>query len=510
MRNSTFRALLSSAIFLLVSASLSGQCYYTITLSDTHQDGWDGASIDILQNQSIVSNDLTLYPGDDTSVSIWFEQGDSITVVLNSGGLHPEEVTYEITDNNGAVVGSGDGYTGISTPIIVDCYTCPHPKNPVRNFVSDTSATLSWDSEAKAIGYDYELSYNGGEQSGTVVQSGSLLDTSVTLIGLADNTNYRFSVRSDCEDHQSHYYDNSSSQFETECTSLVSFTEDFDGPVNVYGMPKCWVSLQTSVYLDEESPRSGATALRMRGVASDWSGYNPAYVTLPLLSNLTEETHRLRFWMMGEGATISVGTIQEGQSTWEVAPLDTFTGTAEYREYQVNFPADVGDYVVIKYMISGGYSNPTAYIDDVSWLPFSSCDEPLSITVDSVSATAARLSWANTAKTTQWQVATVPTGGTLSNAQLLMATVHENFALTGLQNDMTYDVYVRSICAPGDTSAWSEKITFEKLHGSFDAIYEPFEETVSTTGLPDYWQSFVSNGGEVWVRGTQSNPSNYR
>ena len=106
------------------------------------------------------------------------------------------------------------------------------------------------------------------------------------------------------------------------------------------------------------------------------------------------------------------------------------------------------------------------------------CPEPTLLTSNSLSHNAAEVSWVENGSATAWEVEWGLTGFVQGSGMILSTTLNPD-TLTGLNSATTYDFYVRSVCAPGDTSIWSTVNSF--------------------TTLPNYCggDNFFDNGGSV-------------
>ena len=83
-------------------------CEYTFQGFDTFGDGWNGALIDILVNDVVVIDDYGFTDGyDGPIVGFTVSNGDVISAVYNSTGVWPAELSYNILNSTGDVVGSG-------------------------------------------------------------------------------------------------------------------------------------------------------------------------------------------------------------------------------------------------------------------------------------------------------------------------------------------------------------------------------------------------------------------
>ena len=92
-------------LFLTYSFA-SAQCGYVIEMQDSYGDGWNGASIDISVNGSIVSNvSVSAAAGAGDTVSVDVLSGDAVDFSFNSGAWD-SEITFTILDPTGASLGS--------------------------------------------------------------------------------------------------------------------------------------------------------------------------------------------------------------------------------------------------------------------------------------------------------------------------------------------------------------------------------------------------------------------
>ena len=77
---------------------------YTLVMNDSWGDGWNGASIDVSVNGSVVAN-ATIGTGSSGVATISTMNGDAVDFTFNSGS-YDSEITFQITDPAGAVLGS--------------------------------------------------------------------------------------------------------------------------------------------------------------------------------------------------------------------------------------------------------------------------------------------------------------------------------------------------------------------------------------------------------------------
>jgi len=92
------------------------------------------------------------------------------------------------------------------------------------------------------------------------------------------------------------------------------------------------------------------------------------------------------------------------------------------------------------------------------------CAAPTAPSAGSVTATTAVLDWTQSGTPAQWQIKYGPTGFNVSTGGTAILTSTKPYTLNPpLSSSTTYDYYVRAICGPNDTSAWSPVTTFTTL-----------------------------------------------
>ena len=182
-------------------------CDYTLEMFDSFGDGWNGGTISVFRDGAVVLTDVALddAEGNDGATGvITFEvmPGEDITTVFTEPGAFPEEITYNILDIDGFVVGSGDPDNDIvSGTITANC--TPLSCLPVNSLdatgITDVSADLSWidDNNPAALSYDLEWGLEGFAVGSGTVEAG-LTSTTFVLSGLDPNTAYDFYVTANC------------------------------------------------------------------------------------------------------------------------------------------------------------------------------------------------------------------------------------------------------------------------------------------------------------------------
>ncbi|OJV54815.1 MAG: hypothetical protein BGO31_15820 [Bacteroidetes bacterium 43-16] len=141
------------------------------------------------------------------------------------------------------------------------------------------------------------------------------------------------------------------------------------------------------------------------------------------------------------------------------------------------------------------------------------CAAPTAPTAGTLTATTAQLNWAQTGTPAQWQIKYGATGFNVNTGGTAILTATKPYTLNPpLSPATTYDYYVRAICGPNDTSAWSPVTTFTTLTAPCAAPTAPTAGTLTATtaqlnwaqtGTPAQWQiKYGATGFNVNTGGT--------
>lgn len=121
-----------------------------------------------------------------------------------------------------------------------------------------------------------------------------------------------------------------------------------------------------------------------------------------------------------------------------------------------------------------------------------SCPDPSALAVNSITTTSASLAWTDNAGASNWVVEYGTTGFT-QGAGTTVPTNTNPHALSSLTPATAYEFYVRSVCAPGDSSGWVGPFSFETPCAALTA---PWAEPFATATLPACWSQSGDNNWE--------------
>jgi gliding motility-associated-like protein len=300
---------------------------------------------------------------------------------------------------------------------------CLQPANLLVSAIGDTSVNLSWSNPTGASQWEVEygaVGFTPGTGAGTIV-TGITTNNSYTLTGLTAATSYDFYVRAICgQDNISPLSE--SGTFTTglcaasqRCDFIFRMTDDFgDG----------WNGNTMTIR------QFGQTIATIGGTFT--AGAGPVNVTVALCSNQPFEL----FWNTG-------GTFPGEVGVSIIDPL----GVQIY-----NKPFNTGTRGTVLYTGPASCTPPT-------------CPAPTNIVVSGITIDSGTVTWTDNAGATQWEVIIQPAGtGYPPNGATPTATVSTpSYSFSGLNSATSYEVYVRAICSPTDSSIWAGPRNFATL-----------------------------------------------
>lgn len=367
---------------------------------------------------------------------------------------------------------------------------CPGAVGLTTSSLTNNSATIVWNqpTPVPANGYEYVVSTTNTVPTAAGTASAT---NSVNLTGLLSNTTHYVFVRTLCSSSTGNWV--LMGTFRTLCDGVTSFVETFDtSPTGTTSLPSCWGRAGTSanVYNTTGSvaPMSPANRLYM-----NISATTTAFAILPPVTNLQDETHRLKFKAY---ATAAAKKLRVGY----------FTNPADVSTYvffeEIDMPSTAAttatEFTVVPYTIPVGVTSlvfsvtpgtaTTIYIDDVKWEENSTCLEPTALNVLSLTNSTAELNWVAGATESEWQVQYGANGFTLGTGTTINSVTTNPYILTSLTANTNYQYYVRGVCSGPTYSSWSGPFNFKTLCNDVTEFTESFDTyTTGVNSLPDCW-----------------------
>ena len=257
--------------------------------------------------------------------------------------------------------------------------------------------------------------------------------------------------------------------FNTRCdTPAYPYDENFDG-VTAPDLPNCWVpTISSSSEYSKVVTKSSSKSRSYPNYvvfAADVDPNPDLILVLPEVDNISDMMLSLYGmndvdWNTNQPYQypFEIGTMSDPFDASTFTAFDTYIPGGEWTLKEVYFYNYTGTdtYIAIKGIVP---QYGQMYLDDVTLDLIPDCMKPLDLTLDTITATTATISWTDILGSPgEWQLEYDTTGFQLGTGTQVI--VNSNPAtITDLLDGAYYDVYARAICSVGDTSAWSWPIT---------------------------------------------------
>jgi hypothetical protein len=380
--------------------------------------------------------------------------------------------------------------------------SCAAPGSLMSSNINVTDADIAWTENGTATSWQIEYGAAGFTQgSGTYSIEAS---TSATLSSLTSNTEYEYYVRAICGVGDTSSW-TTSAFFTTLCSPFTApYYNGFENDI-LDVAPGCWDSylsfsngwVEVEDFTGTAAPFLGSQALYLYN--SSGSASDTLIAITPQFTDLPAGDKRIRFQANADNVTtrLVVGTIASPIPTATFNPIQIITFAADdtYQEAIVEMTTANGyngtdQYIVLAHEMDGG-TYKYIRIDEFNYEVIPSCIAPSSLTANAITATTADLSWTENGTATSWEVEYGPTGFTLGTGTSSIESM-TSMNLSSLADNTDFDVYVRAICAVGDSSYWTYTISFTTLCLPFTApYYNGFENDVLDIA-PGCWNSYSS------------------
>jgi gliding motility-associated-like protein len=338
-----------------------------------------------------------------------------------SGSTIPPAVTSASPDGCLTFVFTSNGTTAAAGWLAnVTCAPAPACQKPVvitTPTIQSTTVTLNWIQPANpdtsiASAWQVIALPCGSPAPAAGVTAGVIAagTNPFTVTGLTPSTCYDFYVRAVCSPTSSSSWSGPKAATTTPCDNACNYTFTVS---DTFG--DGWNGNTMSVI------QNGITVATLTG-PTDAQNNTP----IPVSVTLCPGTFQL-FWNAGGNFATEVGV-----------SITSFLGE-----------------VIYTHTPGTNLQNSLLFTDNTICTP-PTCPKPTAVSAGSTSDTTATISWTENGTATQWEIIYLPQG---SPAPLPGATgtiVNTNPALlTGLTVGTFYDIYVRAICSPTDSSFWT-------------------------------------------------------
>lgn len=409
--------------------------------------------------------------------------------------------------------GSGSDFYGdvaLDDISIKEAPSCIAPSNLGASNLTTTSADLNWTAGGTETQWDIEYGAAGFTQGAGTTISG-VTTNPYTLSGLSANTSYEYYVRADCGAGNGTSSWAGPYSFLTPCNAFTApYSQNFDG-TTAPAVDACWNVINTVNFarLQTDATPLGTSANSSPNAVEfyNYTGTNPTDQILvsPMFSDL-DNTKRIKVYLYDYSNTsdMIVGTMSDPTNAATFTPFDTITEADmdddTWEEFIISFASYTG---TDKYVAFAHGMNTTfdyIHLDDFVYEDIPSCPDPTLLMGSNITSSSVDLDWTENAGATAWQVSYGASGTTaMAGTKVLAGT--KPYTLSGLMDNSTYDIYLRSICAPGDTSPWTGPLSITTLCNAFVA---PWTENFDNGGaIPSCWNQGSGNS-ENWNFGTSA------
>ncbi|MHA3789910.1 fibronectin type III domain-containing protein [Flavobacterium hauense] len=429
-----------------------------------------------------------------------------------------------------------DGGAGTNPPAAIDninfkVITCPAPLSlGLDGAPTNNSATVIWTAPALIPGsYDYYYSTNTTPPTDTTTPTGNVVDSTVSLSGLADATSYNVWVRSNCGASGTSFWIGPLNFYTAQVPASVPYAQNFDGGAHSFTLlngaqankwfvgPATFNSAANSLYITNDNGVSNAYTTSSLSVTQAYRDIQiPAASAMPSGQLLVKFDWKaqgesiydyFRVWVVpatwtpSPGAQITAATsggVQVSGGNFNLNGGTTWTTSTNV----VNVPAtwnSTTQRIVFEWRNDGGGgAQPPAAVDNIE-ITIVPCAAPTALVLGGVTPNTATVNWTAPAMNPgsydyyYSTSATPPTATTVPSNNVTPATA----TITGLTDNTNYNVWVRSNCG-SSVSFWTGPLNFTTPQ---IPATMPYTQNFDGTDNP----SFTLNSGtqvNKWVIGT--------
>ena len=367
--------------------------------------------------------------------------------------------------------------------------TCPKPSLVTVSNIQDSSADLTWTIGASNTEIEYGPSgFTPGIDEGIIIITPS---NPYNLTGLMEQTDYDVYLRDICMPGDTSDYTMVSS-FTTTCSIIATtYSEDFTN-----WEPNCWSKMQGrlgvsgTVIVDDDYSSwnrdgfgnvgtTGSAKVEISGTSKD------EWLVSPSIDLGIENNNQLTFDVaLTSTNSTSQGNLYSDDTLAVVISTNNGVTWSQANILQVwvdnSEPSNTGDFINIDLSaysgaikigfygassVYGGFAN--AYIDNFVIGPAPTCVHPNAISVTNIGSDNAQVAWLGASNV---EIEYGPLGYLIGTGTSVFTDVNP-FTLTDLLSLTDYDIYVRSICAVGDTSYYSAVTSFATECGIYHPLY---------------------------------------
>lgn len=406
-----------SSQFLVTSfstsfCSASDQCVYTLHMNDSYGDGWNGASISMIQN-GVLAGTYTLADASNADIPVTLCDNSSVTLVWNMG-MYDYECSFSLEGPDGTIIYSNPNLDTINQTTLCtfmsscsNTIVCNAPENIVASNITTSEATLSWSaSDADAWVIEYKPS-----TASTWEPDIYTIHNTRTLVGLVSNTTYQVRVKSNC-----------TSGIWSDWSDINAFTTLVD----------------SSSFVEPTVITNSASAVTHNSATLNGAITNPG--TQAIINRGFE-------WKVSSSSTYTPVTVSTTGAVFSTTLSDLTPNTG------YTFRAFVTT------------ANMTTYGEEITFTTedIITCETPTNLDTVDVANEYITVTWTDNAGASQWKVRYRTQDGAWIN-ETANVTTHTIVGLTGLT---TYFLQVQAVCG-SVSSEWSNTLVVKTKNVGID------------------------------------------
>ncbi|WP_407557675.1 fibronectin type III domain-containing protein [Winogradskyella sp. 4-2091] len=392
--------------------------------------------------------------------------------------------------------------------------TCLIPTDLTATGITDSSAELAWTEAGTASVWNIEIVDAGTAATGTATASG--VANPYSAMSLTENSDYEFYVQADCgmTDGVSEWA--GPFAFSTICASIApDYLADMSS-----NTPDCWeeansgdaasgpMDLGSGLWYASNHNGTPSNAINI------WSDVRSDWIISPVFDLSAAAPSELNIYVALTEAGTS-GSDADLGSDDNVELLMTTDGGATWTSMQSwtqgNVPTDVGEEITydlsaITGTVQFAFLGDEGDVNDTEDVYFHvskfqvretpACIEPSAFMASGETVNSVDLAWTMGDSETLWDIelVDVTAAASVTGTPTTSGITTNPYTLMGLDASNDYEVYLRSDCGAGGTSAWIGPVAFST---PCDAVVAPYSQDFENAGdIPSCWTSSSSTTRE--------------
>ena len=289
---------------------------------------------------------------------------------------------------------------------------CLVPTGLTATGITFNGANLNWANPSGATSWEIEVVPTANTPTGVgVVYSGTL---PYPVTGLLPNTTYKYYVRALCST----------------------------------GYTSAWSAVSNNFTTTVAPPICGGNFIDSGGIAGNYA--NNANLTTTI-TPATGEVVTITFTAFNTQAGFDILNVYNGPTA--ASPLiASLSGTT----IPSSITSSAADGTLTFVFTSNATTVAAGWQSNITCGPPPVCPKPILLTTSSITPTTATLGWTNVGSATAWQILVLACGSpapTATSTDWIDAPTNP-FNLTGLTSASCYNIYVRGVCSPTESSDW--------------------------------------------------------